>query len=367
MEIFFIAATILYFFLHMFLLKGLNRSILLRKKDVGIFPKVSVIVACKNEEKNIANCILSLSQLNYPSESIEIILVNDNSTDNTLHLMTDTIKDDSRFRIISTELNSSPNLKGKANAIDAAVKLCTGQIILCTDADCEVPQYWVRETVKYYSEQTAMVCGFTMIKFEGSLFAKLQCLDWIYLLTLASSSSGLKMILSCVGNNLTFSKNSYEKVGGYERINFSVTEDLALMRNINANKNFQIKFPVNKKCLVRSLPCESISELFSQKRRWFRGGIGINFFGYIMGFELYTLNFFLILGLFFTDPKLYYILLIIKTFSELVLLYKTIDKFDLKRLYKYYPLFIFYFALYSLILPWSFLFGKKINWKGQKL
>jgi len=367
MESFFIVITILYFFIHLLLFTGLKRSLSLRKKDAGSFPKVTVIVAGRNEEKNIVRCILSLSKLSYPKGLIEIILVNDNSTDKTYELMKETTKDLSIFKVINSRKSSSTNLKGKGNAIDTAIEISKGDIILSTDADCEVPTDWVKETVKYYSEDTGMVCGFTMIKFEKSLFAKLQCIDWLYLLTLASSSAGLKMIMSCVGNNLSFSKSSYQSVGGYESINFSVTEDLALMRKVNSEGNFQIKFPAKKKCLVESLPCENLSELFSQKRRWFRGGIGINFLGYVVGFELYAVNFLLIFGLIFINYKIYFILLLVKIISELMLFSKIINRFNLRELYKFYPLFIFYFAFYGLLLPWSFLFSNKIEWKGQKL
>lgn len=367
MEYFFISAAVLYFLIHLYLYAGLKKSLSLRKIDSAYFPKVSVIVACKNEEKNIERCISSLSKLQYPGDSYEIIIVNDNSTDKTLELINTAVKDLKNFIVLNPRQNSSANLKGKANAIDTAIEQCSGDIILSTDADCEVSPDWIRETVKYYTEKTGMVCGFTMINHENSVFAKLQCIDWIYLLTLASSSSGLKMILSCVGNNLSFSKKAYRSSGGYEAINFSVTEDLALMRKIDSKKEFQIKFPVNKECIVSSQPCSDLSDLFSQKRRWFKGGIGINFLGYVVGFELYALSFLLIFGLIFINYKLYLILVAVKIFSELFLFTKTVTRLELRELLPYYPLFIFYFAFYGLLLPWSFLFARKVKWKGQKL
>src|SRR4030095_8571351 len=121
-----------------------------------------------------------------------------------------------------------------------------GKIILSTDADCRVPPDWVLSTVSYYESNTGMVCGFTSVKSENSLFAKVQNIDWMYLLTLASASTGLRMIMSCVGNNLSFRKESYENAGGYESIDFSVTEDLALMRKIDSMKEYNIHFPVDK-------------------------------------------------------------------------------------------------------------------------
>ncbi|MEO8209507.1 MAG: glycosyltransferase [bacterium] len=365
-EVFFISISVLYLLTHLFLYFGFKKSFALTKNQNSYCPKVSVIVAGRNEEKNIVRCITSLSKLNYPKELLEIILVNDNSTDKTFNLMTESIQDFNFFKVINSGKNISNNLKGKANAINTAIEICTGDIIISTDADCEVPVNWINETVLYFDKKTAMVCGFTMIEFKKSLFAKVQCIDWMYLLSLASSSAGLRLILSCVGNNLAFTKNAYEQTGGYESIGFSVTEDLALMRKINSNKNYVIKFPVDKECLVETLPCKNMHELFSQKRRWFRGGIGINFLGYIIGFELYSMNLLIILGLFFLNFKLYIALIIIKIISEMILISETFQRFNLKELYKYYPLFILYFAFYGLTLPFTFIFHTKIKWKERK-
>jgi cellulose synthase/poly-beta-1,6-N-acetylglucosamine synthase-like glycosyltransferase len=323
-------------------------------------------VAGRNEALNIVRCIESLSRIKYPEDLLEIILVNDNSTDNTFELMKESSKNFSFFKVINSAKNSAGNLKGKANAIDTAISQCTGDIIVSTDADCEVSPDWVKESVKYFSGNTAMVCGFTLIKCGDSLFSKMQSIDWIYLLALASSSSGLKLILSCIGNNLAFTKSSYNDIGGYSAVGFSVTEDLALMRKINSYKKYQIKYPVDKDCIVETLACSDLAELFSQKRRWFRGGIGINFLGYIIGAELYAMNFLLIFGYLFMSFQAYLILIIIKTISEMILISGIIKRFKLGYLYKYYPLFCIYFALYGMTLPFTFLSGTKIKWKGQK-
>lgn len=365
-EIFFITVVLIYLLTHIYLYSGFRKSLSLKKDSSNSIPKVSVIVAAKNEEQNIADCIRALSRLNYPHDRLEIILVNDNSSDKTFQVMSDETKSFDFFKVINSRKSPEGNLKGKANAIDTAIEQSTGDIIVSTDADCKVPPGWVSETVRYFSKETEMVCGFTFISTDKSLFAKVQCIDWMYLLTLASASCGLNQIMSCIGNNLSFTKSAYEKVGGYSSINFSVTEDLALMRKINSQKKGSIKFPVDTDGLVKTLPCKNLKELFSQKRRWFRGGIGINFLGYIIGIELYLVNFLLVFGFFFLSIKVYLAAVLIKTISELLLLSAVFSRLRTEYLYKYYIPYIFYFAFYGLVLPLSFLSGKKINWKGQK-
>jgi len=328
---------------------------------------VSVIVAARNEEKIISVCIDSLKNLIYDNKLLEIILVNDNSTDNTKNVMLNETKGLSQFKVIDSNNSTGNNLKGKPNAIDTAIIISSGEIILMTDADCIVPPDWVYETVKYYEGNTRMVCGITRIKYENSFFAKLQALDWLYLQSLASCSSGIGKILSCIGNNLSFSKNVYREIGGYRNINFSVTEDLAMARAVDANKNYKIKSPVNPGCLVVTDECKSLKELYNQKKRWFKGGFDINYLGWIMGFELYVTNFFLLTGYLFFNFDFYISLVLIKIFSELLIMVPIYIKLKFKNLIYFLPAFQLYFAVYGLLLPFTFLFGINIKWKDRKL
>jgi cellulose synthase/poly-beta-1,6-N-acetylglucosamine synthase-like glycosyltransferase len=325
-----------------------------------------LIIPARNEEKVIANCIKHLKKLKYNKELLEIILVNDKSTDKTKEIMLNETKGNEYFKVIDSNKIETSSLKGKANALDTAIKLTQADIIFTTDADCEVPENWLEETVKYYKENTAMVCGFTIIKSGKNLFAYIQSLDWIYLLSLASCSAGINKILSCLGNNLSFSKNAYNDIGGYERVGFSVTEDLALMRTIDKDKRFKIKYPLNPLTLVKTEACESFKELYNQKRRWFRGGVNINLLGYILGVELYVMNFFLLLGLLFVNPLLYLLIIFVKIISELSITIPVYKKLRIKKLLRYYPIFQIYFALYGVLLPLSFILGKGINWKERK-
>lgn len=367
MDIFAIAATLFYFLLHILFFIGFLRSNSLRKNENNTNISISVIVAARNEEKIISNCINSLKNLNYNENNLQIILVNDKSTDSTKSIMLECTKNCKHFIVIDSDDTTNKNLKGKANAIDSAIKIATGDIILMTDADCIVPENWVSETVKYYTEKVGMVCGFTKINYKNSFFAKLQALDWIYLQSLASCSSGIGKILSCIGNNLTFKKQTYIDIGGYESINFSVTEDLALMRRINSDKKYKVVYPINYDCGVITEECKTIKELYNQKKRWFKGGLGINYLGWILGAELYIVNLILIFGLLIFDSYLFLILIGLKVISEILIMLPVYIKFKFKNLFYYFPLFQIYFSVYGLLLPFTFLLSPKINWKERKL
>jgi cellulose synthase/poly-beta-1,6-N-acetylglucosamine synthase-like glycosyltransferase len=366
MDIFVIVSSIIYLALHILFFLGFLRSNSL-KINANANCKVTVIVAARNEEKIISNCISSLKKLNYDKKLLEIILVNDKSTDNTKSIMLNKTKGNGAFKVIDSDNTETNNLKGKANAIDSAIKIATGDIILMTDADCIVSPDWVSETVKFYSDNVQMVCGFTKINYKNSFFAKLQALDWIYLQSLASCSSGIGKILSCIGNNISFTKSVYNNIGGYKNIDFSVTEDLALMRRINSDKHYKVIYPVNAECAVITEECKTIKELYNQKKRWFKGGLGINFLGWILGLELYIVNLNLLIGIFLFDLNLFFALILIKFASELLIILPVYFKLKFKNIILLFPIFQVYFAIYGLLLPFTFLLNPKINWKERKL
>lgn len=366
MELIFIAAVLGYVALHLYINTGLSRSISLDDSAVSKLPAVTIIVAARNEEERIAKCISSLAEIDYPENLLEVFLVNDRSDDKTFEIMKSSTEAISRFKVINSRPIEQSNLKGKANAIDTAIEHCNGEIVITTDADCIVPPTWVKTTVCYFHSITAMVCGYTLISHCNSLFAKLQCLDWLYLLSLASGSCGMRKTMSCVGNNLAFTKDSYINAGGYSAITFSVTEDLALMRMIQKQGVNKVIYPINNDALVITEPCKNISELASQKRRWFRGGTGINPLGYITGILLYTAAILILFGWMFLSLKIWLLLSSIVVLTQVYIMSRPAIRLQHTGLLAYAPLFTLYISLYGFLLPFSFILGKGINWKGRK-
>lgn len=355
-----------YFSLHLLLYFGLKRSDGIKQSSSDRFPFISVIVAARNEENNIEVCINSLKNIVYPEKKYEVILVNDKSSDSTKTIMHQCTEYRKEFIILDTIDAPDSILTGKVKALSYGISKSKGDIIMMTDADCTVNKNWLIESAKYYHDNIGLLCGFTKIDYSQGLFSKLQSLDWIYLQSLASASSGISAELSCIGNNLSVSAETYNSIGGYEKLKFSVTEDLALLRKIISEKRFKVLYPINPNCLVNTLPCADFKELYRQKKRWFRGGIGINSLGYLLGFMLYASNIILVFGLLFISPLTYLVSIVIKMISELLIMIPVYRKFNYKNLILYFPLFQIYFAIYGLLLPFTFLFGYKIIWKERK-
>lgn len=365
MILYFIITTSLYFLLYLFLYIWGYRNIKKIKICNHNLPFVSVIVAARNEERNIRKCVNSLKNIDYPDDKFEVIIVNDRSTDSTKGIIEEEINGLKNFKIITIEEYNNPNINGKAFALSNGIKEAKGEIIMTTDADCAVPIGWIKNAIKYFDKDTAFVCGFTML--EGkNIFTKLQAMDWLYLESISSSSAGINNALSCLGNNLAMNKDIYDSVGGYEKLKFSVTEDLTLLNTIKKEKKYKIKYPIIPSGYVMSSACANLKELYRQKKRWFRGGTGINILGYAVGFFMLNVNVLMLCGYLLLPLTYYFPLVFLKIFSDFIISFPVAKSLKVLHIYKYFIPFQFYFMIYGLLLPFTFIWGYKIKWKDRK-
>lgn len=360
-EIIFLTALSLYFIQLVVFTIGVSKKYL--KHELDEYPLITVIVAARNEEENILDCIQALNKLVYPEDKIEIILVNDHSTDKTGEIITSFIKDKPKFKIIVPD-HQIGSLKGKTNALANAIRISRGEIILTTDADCIVSPTWAKTLVSYYQKDVGFVGGFTTQQ-DYNTFAGIQAIDFVYLLTVAAGSQNLGKPLSCIGNNMSYLKAAYEEIGGYENLKFSVTEDFNLLMAIHKTKKYKIIYPLDDGALVTSKPCPDWKTLFWQKKRWGVGGMASDFIGYlVMVWGYITHAAMLLTPLFFSLTALY--LCLFKIFVDYFFVYPVFKRLKLPLKIKHFIAFEIYFILYVLLLPFIVLPNQKVKWKGRE-
>ncbi len=326
-------------------------------------PTASVIVAARNEEENIFECIASLAELEYPEGKLEVIIVDDDSTDKTYSIVSDFIKDKNNFKLIKPT-EQIAEMPGKANALANGIKNSTGEIILTTDADCVVPKTWAETLASYFKDNVAFVGGFTTQK-NSKTFEGMQALDFVYLLTVAAGTINYGIPVSCIGNNMSFTRKAYDEIGGYAAIPFSVTEDLALIQKIHALKKYKTIYPLDKGALVVSKPLESVKSIYRQKKRWGVGGLKTDFAGFLIMATGFLTNLFTVLSLLFYSPVILEILFF-KLISDYLLLYSSNKKLGLSTKLSDYAAFEIYYTIYVIILPIVVAVTRKVDWKGRK-
>ncbi len=327
-------------------------------------PRVSVLVAARNEEDALPRCLRALQLQDYPADRIEFLIADDHSTDGTAALIDAFAGRDARFRRINVAREAEDGLEGKARAVHAAYRHADANLLLLTDADCFPPPAWARNLASQFRDAaTGMVCGVTLVE-HRTLLDRVQALDWLLLLTLAAAASGARLPLTAQGNNMAFRRDAYEAVGGYPALPASVTEDYALFRAIRG-AGWQVRLVLDAPLGNFTLPLTSLREVFAQRKRWARGGLAAPPWAYL-AYLLFYLTHLLLFGGLFGAPFVTLALLALKIFADGLMLRTGMQRMGARGLLGtllHYELYLFG---YVLLMPFSLLLSPRIRWKERR-
>jgi cellulose synthase/poly-beta-1,6-N-acetylglucosamine synthase-like glycosyltransferase len=243
--------------------------------------KVSVIVAARNEEESIANILNDLAAQDYPSFLMEVLVVDDHSTDKTAGIVSDFIvrRDFSGFflKILATDgftrQTGSPdeNNAGKKAAIAAGVSRTTGELVLLTDADCRVGPDWVSSMVSYFKDEKKMMVSGPVSYFPvKGLLNRFQSLEFSGLVASGAGAALAGHPFMCNGANLAYRKEAFLKVSGYSGNEQYISgDDVFLMHKMKEEfGNQAIGFAKDIRTLVQTYPAPSLKAFFKQRIRW---------------------------------------------------------------------------------------------------
>jgi len=115
----------------------------------GFRPKISLLIPTYNESSLIRFKLENLTRVDYPNDLLQIIVVDSNSTDETIDMVREFAGQHKRVHI---EVMLERERKGKAAALNAALKKCVGDIVIVSDADCFWPSNILRETIPFFSD-----------------------------------------------------------------------------------------------------------------------------------------------------------------------------------------------------------------------
>jgi 1,2-diacylglycerol 3-beta-glucosyltransferase len=325
-------------------------------------PTATVLVCARDEEENIEKCVASLSRLDYPTDKLQLLVVDDKSTDRTPEILANWQSKLPHLTVYRTGPEVE-HLRGKVNALTQGMDVATGEYVLVTDADAHVDPMWARRYVSYYDKNTGMVASVTLLD-EGRFFDTLQSLDWAYLLGMAAASANLNVPLSVIGNNMSVRREAYESVGGYRKIPFSITEDYALFQAIWHKEPWQVKFRIDPQLTVMSKAAPTFKAWWRQKHRWVKGGQSLKAIGYlIFGIGLLG-NLAMLLAPFFLQAMAALLVILIKWAADLLIIMPVLTKVRKVHLLKYFPVYELYIALFVFSMP-VMIMQKNVVWKGR--
>ncbi|MEE3234750.1 MAG: glycosyltransferase [Candidatus Latescibacterota bacterium] len=256
---------------------------------------VSVVIAARNEEKLIEECLKSLRDQNYDGDW-EVIVVDDRSIDNTHEIVSNISSDWDNLNVISAP-NPPKLFCPKKSALAAGIEKANGEILLFTDADCVVPPNWISSMVSYFNEDVGFVGGYAATGKGTSFLQHILSVENIAIGALAAGSFAQGKPLSCTGRNLGYRKSVYKEVGGFAECGHLLGgDDVYMMRNIRRLTKWRMCF--NRESVVKSKPAPTtLSSVIHQKVRHAAKGGNYSGPAYFLGISVYLYHWGILIGL----------------------------------------------------------------------
>ena len=268
-----------------------------KRKD---FPMVSILLAARNEEQLILRNLTALNALNYPKDKLEVLIGNDDSADNTAQLVTDFMQYKPHFQLFHIDKTVGKG-RGKANVLGQLAHKASGEFYFITDVDVKLPENWILALLQEFTDGVGLVSGTTKCE-RGSLFATLQSIDWLHFMGYIKAFANAGVGCTSVGNNMAVRAEAYWQTGGYEEIDFSITEDYKLFKEVTS-RGWQWRTIMGEDSLGLAWYIPSIKEMLHQRKRWLIGAreLPLNWKGMII---LYGLFIPVVLAVFWFNPRL---------------------------------------------------------------
>ena len=211
----------------------------------------SVVVPARDEAANIDACLRALVAQTHPAEHMEIIVVNDRSTDDTADRVGQWTRRLPHIRCISVaqEYCDCP----KKNALWHGIAQSRGEIVFTTDADCRPGPRWIASTLAHFASGVGMVIGHAPLLKNEKALSGLLSLQALIVSTLAAGSAGMGFPLACSGRNMAYRREAFDAVNGFADIGHIVGgDDVLLMRQVAQKSAWKIRFNANADAFVPS-------------------------------------------------------------------------------------------------------------------
>ena len=348
------------------------------RNNLENIPFISVVVAARDEEKNLSHCIQSLLNQDYPVDKYEIILVDDFSMDKTAELIKKFETSVTNLKYLSSSANEQGQIISyKREAIQTGINVSKGKYILLTDADCTVPPSWITTFSKQFiKEDCVFIGGPVVISDENqNLLTSFQGLDMIGMMVItgAGFQSGNQLLAN--GANMGFSKQVFNDLGGYDQFPKKASgDDMFLLHHFHQHYPKSIRFLKTLSAVVVTQPEHSIKSLLRQRIRWASKNnaykeMNINFslsVLFIVSLTIVILGVLSIIQASIFFP-MFCVLYIFKIFSDYLLQREAIRFFNKRKLRKY---FFLSQNTHSLYIAWVGIMASLFpvyQWKGRKV
>ena len=212
---------------------------------------VSVVVPARNEATNIDGCLQALATQTYPDDHLEIVVVDDRSTDDTAARIDQWTRRLPNLNRVS--VTQQDYICPKKNALWQGIKHARGDIIFTTDADCRPGSNWITSNLAHFAPDVGMVIGHAPLLKSEKALSGLLSLQALIVSTLAAGSAGIGFPLTCSGRNMAYRKKAFDEANGFNDIGHIIGgDDVLLMRQVAQKSAWKIRFNADADSFVPS-------------------------------------------------------------------------------------------------------------------
>ncbi len=262
---------------------------------------ISVIIAARNEELTLPACLNSILKADSTNEILEIIVVDDNSTDNTAGVVREFSQADSRIKLLSpADYAEFSHIKSpKKRAVQAGFGHTSGDWIALTDADCIVSETWISAFTDAIRPDLNLIAGPVEFKHRNSWFYRWQHLEFAGLMLVSAGAIGHQKPATANGANLWVRKSAFLNVDAFSGVSHIISgDDELLMHKIHRKFPGSVGYVFRKEATVLTDPPKNAVEFFNQRKRWASKGLKYQSVPY----RLYLFAFVLVHLLFLLSP-----------------------------------------------------------------
>lgn len=340
-------------------------------EDFAPTDKVTIIIPARNEENAIGYCLQAIVNQNYPPELVQVIVIDDHSTDRTPDIVRGFNNDSIQLISLQDHVHDPIN-SYKKKAIETGIAHATGDWIITTDADCIAGKDWIRTIMAFREETDAVIIAAPVrLSSRNTLLGIFQSLDFITLqgITAASVSRGLHTMAN--GANLCYAREAFYAVNGFEGIDHIASgDDMLLMHKIVKQYPGKMRYLKSRDAVVTAEAAASWRAFWQQRIRWASKAdkyddkkvFRVLLLVYILNLLLLVL---FVLSFFNTDLL---IIVILFWFSKILLEFPFVNAvasfFGERRLMKFFPFLQPLHILYTVVAGWLGKFGR-YQWKGR--